>query len=126
MNNILLMDGFDDLKKNFEWNYFTCFSTIIKKYCDCYVVYFSIYLEMLPLEVEFIPGVLFVNRPDVALPALEVVEFVLEPPDVVEFDCENADVVIEAANTALNIVTVKMILTLNFVLLLLIKYGLLK
>ena len=81
---------------------------------------------MLPLEVEFILGVLFVNIPDVALPALEVVEFVLEPPDVVEFDCENSDVVIEAANIALNIVTVKMIPTLNFVLLLLIKYGLLK
>ena len=95
---------------------------------------FSIYFELISLEVEFDPKVLFVNRPDVALSRLEVVEFVLESPappaDVVaEFDCENADVVNEgtataAAKTVFIIVTVKIILMLNFVLLLLINYNL--
>jgi hypothetical protein len=69
--------------------------------------------------VEFEPEVLFVDTADVVLPTLEE-----EGPELladVEFDCENAeDVVIAVAtNTVLNIVTVKTIAKLIFVLLLL-------
>jgi hypothetical protein len=86
-------------------------------------------LNYCPLEVELDPEVLFVNRPEVEFPELEVLEFVLESPPrvVVEFDCENADVVNDAvAKTAPIMVTVKIIPILNFVLLLLINYYLLK
>lgn|GEM_PF-2500221 len=93
------------------------------------IIAFRTYFELLPLKVEFNPEVLFVSRPEVAFPELEVVEFVFaSPPDVVvEFDCENAEVVNEAmAKIALIIVTVKIIPILNFVLLLLINYTLSK
>jgi hypothetical protein len=93
-----------------------------------YIFAFRTYFELLPLKVEFNPEVLFVSRPEVTFPELEVVEFVFaSPPDAVEFDCENAEVVNEAvAKTALIIVTVKIIPILNFVLLLLINYTLSK
>ena len=63
-----------------------------------YIFAFRTYFELLPLKVEFNPEVpIFVNRPEVAFPELEVVEFVFaSPPDVVvKFDCENAEVVNE-------------------------------
>ena len=62
---------------------------------------------------------LFVDAVDVKLPALEVGG--LEPFADVEFDCENADVVTDATNIVLNIITVKIIARLIFVLLLLIN-----
>ena len=93
------------------------------------IIAFRTYFELLPLKVEFSPEVLFVSRLEFAFPELEVVEFVFaSPPDVVvEFDCENTEVVNEAvAKTALIIVTVNIIPILNFVLLLLINYTLSK
>ena len=65
---------------------------------------------------------LFVDAVDVALPALEVDG--LDPllADV-EFVCENADVVTDATNIVLNIITVKIIARLIFVLLLLINLN---
>ena len=89
----------------------------------------SVYCGLVLPEVEFEPEVLFVNRLEVELPEPEIDEFVLKLPPgvVVEFDWENADVVTEAATkTAHNIVTVKIIPMLIFVLLLLINYNLFK
>ena len=82
---------------------------------------FFVYLD--EVEVEFEPEVLFVDGlvDDVKLPAPEEDGTDVVLPDV-EFDCENADdVVADATNIVLNIVTVKIIPILIFVLLLFIN-----
>lgn len=77
------------------------------------------------VEVEFKLEVLFIDGlvvgDVVVLPAPEEDGLVVALPDV-EFDCENADdVVTDATNIVLNIVTVKIIPILIFVLLFLIN-----
>jgi hypothetical protein len=91
-----------------------------KKEIEIFSLVFFIYL--VEVEVEFEPEVVFEDGlvEDVKLPALEEI-FNVALPDV-EFDCENADEVdTDATNIALNIVTVKTIAILIFVLLLLIN-----
>lgn len=74
-------------------------------------------LEIEEAEVLFVVG----DDDDVVLPAPEEDGLVVALPDV-EFDCENADdVVTDATNIVLNIVTVKIIPILIFVLLFLIN-----
>jgi hypothetical protein len=68
--------------------------------------------------------VLFAGGDDVALPDVELFEPKEGEPDPlldVEFDCENANVVSDATRIVLNIVAVKTIAKLIFVLLLFIK-----